>query len=176
MRPPLYLVGIYLYSVPAANGTSYVFLFCAVCFPGIRRFHGIFRDCPRASKTFCAGNASLCAILINTALRYAPFIGCFPNGKISFHTPHPFRLIQQYKLYYIRISVVLQVHKPYFFLMNFSLLEQNVIATLANRKRVASFRLIPKLFAYLKGKTYPISLSMAICFLENCSIREALNK
>ena len=51
-----------------------------------------------------------------------------------------------------------------------------MIATLANRKRVASFLLIPKLFAYLKGKTYPISLSMAICFLENCSISRGDNR
>ena len=34
-----------------------------------------------------------------------------------------------------------------------------------------SINLIQKLFAYLEGKTYLISLSIAICFLENCSIR-----
>lgn len=51
-----------------------------------------------------------------------------------------------------------------------------MIATFANQKRVASFRMIQKLFAYLEGKTYLISLSIAICFLENCSIKVHFRK
>lgn len=36
--------------------------------------------------------------------------------------------------------------------------------------------MIQKLFAYLEGKTYLISLSIAICFLENCSISRGENE
>ena len=54
--------------------------------PGIAGLNSVRRNCPGASEPLRAGNETLRHILIDAALGNAPFIRCFPDGKIALHT------------------------------------------------------------------------------------------
>ena len=58
-----------------------LFMYNQLFFPSARvlRFFGIFWDCPGAAELFCTGDTSLCAVLVDPALGYAPFFRSFSN-------------------------------------------------------------------------------------------------
>ena len=87
------------------------------------------------AQTLCTGYAFLRHILIDTALRYTTFVGSFPYGEITFHTPFLFDRHNNTIILYTNIRSFSRIRSEIFvyFLIGF---EKSRMFTVVARKEI----------------------------------------